>query len=70
MLIVILIVTFVVVQASNLSFPAIRSKTSRPKVYVKIDAGELHHHTQSVKWEKDTFMRWDGLVSSICSVQR
>jgi len=60
MLIVVLIVTFVVVQANNLPFPATRSKVARPKAYVKIVAGELHRRTQSVKWQKDTFTRWDS----------
>jgi hypothetical protein len=60
MLVVILIVTFAVVQASNLPFPAIRQKAFRPKAYVKIDAGALHRRTQSVKWERDEFTRWDS----------
>jgi hypothetical protein len=60
MIIVILISTFAVVQASNLPFPTIRSKAFRPKAYVKIVAGELHRRTQSVKLEKGAFTRWDS----------
>jgi hypothetical protein len=57
MLIMILIVTFAVAQAVNLSFTAI---TTRRQTNVQIVAGDVHRRTQSVKWKKDTITRWDS----------
>ena len=55
-IIVILIVTFAVVQVVNLSFSVI----SRQQTNIEIVAGDAHCHTQSVKWRKDTITRWDS----------
>jgi hypothetical protein len=55
-LIAILTVTFSVVQAVNLSFPAI----SRRQTNVEVVAGDLHRRTQNAKWKKDKITRWDS----------
>jgi hypothetical protein len=60
MLIVALTVIFAVVQASNLSFSALRSKVLAPKTYVEIVAGELQRHTHRIEWKIDPITRWDS----------
>ena len=56
-LIVILIVTFSVAQAVNLSFPAI---SGRRQTNIQIVAGYVHRRMQSVKWKKDKITPWDS----------
>ena len=53
---VILTVTFAVVQAVNLSCPAL----SRRQTNIDIAAGGVHCRTQSVKWKKDKITQWDS----------
>ena len=52
----ILTIAFAVVQAVNLSFPRI----SRRRANVKIVAGDVLRHTQTVETEKDKVTRWDS----------
>ena len=55
----ILTVTFSVVQAVNLSFPAI----SRRQTYVKIVAGDVRQFTRRVKPNQDNITRWDSKLA-------
>jgi len=56
-----LTIAFSVVRATNLPFPSIRLKHFKPKAFVEVIAGDLHHHTQSVKWAKKGFLGAMGL---------
>ena len=49
--------TFAVVQAVNLSLPAI---SRRRQTNVEIVAGDVHRRTQSVKWKEGKITRWDS----------
>ena len=53
---VILTVTFAVVQAVNLSCPALSTRQTN----IEIVAGGVHRRTQSVKWKKDKITQWDS----------
>jgi len=50
-----LIVMLAVVEASELPFHTFWSKAFRPKAYVEIISGDIHHRIQSIKQEKKTY---------------